>query len=153
MHTDVVLPLDLVCAACDGGEDFQAYQYIMSVGGLMRAADYGPYLMADGVCHDTASGMRVNITSYTNVTSQSETALMDALANVGPISVAIDASLLSFSFYSSGVYYDANCASDPASLDHAVLAVGYGTDDSGNDYWVVKNSWSTHWYPCLLLFV
>ena len=30
------------------------------------------------------------------------------------------------------------------NVDHAMLAVGYGTDD-GKDYYLVKNSWTTMW--------
>lgn len=74
--------------------------------------------------------------------------LKAAIATVGPIAVAIDASQNDFHLYSEGIYYNADCSSgatDPENeLDHAVLAIGYGTED-GQDYWLIKNSWGTSW--------
>jgi cathepsin L len=81
---------------------------------------------------------------FTDVESGNEDKLKEALATVGPVAVAIDASHESFQFYSQGVYYEPQC--DSTQLDHGVLAVGYGTDDaSGQDYWLIKNSWGTVW--------
>lgn len=66
--------------------------------------------------------------------------MKQAVATIGPVSIAIDASHESFQFYSSGVYYEQEC--DSQNLDHGVLVVGYGTDSETNqDYWLVKNSW------------
>jgi C1A family cysteine protease len=129
---------------CDGGEEWRAYEWIMANGGIATADSYGPYLMADGMCHFKNATVGTTIKSYVNVTSFNLTALKVALFNYGPTAVDIDASHLTFSFYSSGVYYDPQCKNGIDDLDHSVLAVGYGTL-YGQDYWLVKNSWSTHW--------
>lgn len=52
---------------------------------------------------------RAQITGFVNVTSGDLEALKAAVALHGPISVAIDASHRTFSFYSNGVYFDPKC--------------------------------------------
>merc|ERR1712151_762948 len=66
-------------------------------------------------------------------------ALMEAVSQQ-PISVGIEADQQAFQLYQGGVLI-ADCGSD---LDHAVLLVGYGTDQ-GVDYWKIKNSWGADW--------
>ncbi len=74
---------------------------------------------------------------------EDEDALKAAVATVGPISVLIDTEA-SFYSYASGVYYEVNCRKEWPN--HAVLLVGYGTDEeTGEDYWLVKNSWGDKW--------
>ncbi|KAG8240428.1 hypothetical protein J437_LFUL003142 [Ladona fulva] len=129
---------------CDGGEDFRSYQWMMKHGGLPAEDEYGPYMGQDGYCHINSTKMVAKITSYVNVTSGDVDALKYAVAKHGPISVAIDASHKTFSFYSNGVYYDSECGNKPDQLDHAVLVVGYGNINK-KPYWLVKNSWSNYW--------
>jgi len=68
--------------------------------------------------------------------------VMEHLANVGPLAIAGDAS--PWQFYGHGVFdscsYDSNI-----ELNHAIQLVGYGTDPSLGDYWLVRNSWGSNW--------
>jgi C1A family cysteine protease len=58
------------------------------------------------------------------------------------LAVSIQADTRAFQTYTSGVLSGDACGT---TLDHAVLCVGYGTDDNGVEYWLVKNSWGTVW--------
>ncbi|XP_045613846.2 digestive cysteine proteinase 1 [Procambarus clarkii] len=126
---------------CYGGSMNNAFNYLMETGSDSEASY--PYVGVQGTCNFSPNNIAATVTGYATITSQSESALMRAVATVGPISVAIDADHPSFQFYSGGVYYEPTCSS--TSLTHAVLVVGYGTDSSGIPYWIVKNSFGATW--------
>uniref|UniRef100_A0A3P9B5E1 Cathepsin L.1 n=1 Tax=Maylandia zebra TaxID=106582 RepID=A0A3P9B5E1_9CICH len=126
---------------CMGGLMDYAFQYIQANGGIDTEESY-PYEAEDGKCRYNPDNIGATSTGYTDVSQGDEDALKEAVATIGPVSVGIDASQMSFQFYESGVYNEPQCSS--SELDHGVLAVGYGTED-GNDYWLVKNSWGLEW--------
>lgn len=129
---------------CDGGEDFRSYGWVIEHGGLPTEEDYGGYLGQDAYCHTDNVTLTAKMTGFVNVTPKNVDALKIAIKEHGPVSIAIDAAHKGFSFYSSGVFYEKTCGNSEENLDHAVLAVGYGTMH-GQDYWLVKNSWSNYW--------
>ncbi|CAF3771865.1 unnamed protein product [Rotaria socialis] len=126
---------------CNGGLMDQAFEYIKENNGIDTEGSY-PYEAIDNQCRFKTASVGATDTGFTDIKSQDEGSLQEAVATVGPISVAIDASHASFQLYKRGVYNEPLCS--PVRLDHGVLAVGYGTD-SGNDYWLVKNSWGVGW--------
>lgn len=131
---------------CNGGLMDNGFDYIKSIApnGLDTEDSYA-YEGRDGQCKADA-GTQPNpqgeVTGHTDVPQGNEDALVNALASTGPVSVAIDASHMSFQFYSHGTYYESSCSS--SQLDHGVTAIGYGTGDDG-DYFIVKNSWGKGW--------
>jgi len=130
-------------SGCDGGFAAPAMDWVLENRGIANEHEY-PYLMVDSFCDASNVNPTVKLTGYVNVSAGAESALQYSVATFGPVSVAIDAAHAEFEFYSSGVYYNPKCKNDANDLDHEVLVVGYGTEN-GKDYWIVKNSWSTHW--------
>uniref|UniRef100_A0A3Q3GJD6 Pro-cathepsin H-like n=1 Tax=Kryptolebias marmoratus TaxID=37003 RepID=A0A3Q3GJD6_KRYMA len=70
-----------------------------------------------------------------------EKAMVDAVAQLNPITFCFDVTP-DFKHYKDGY---TKCHSTADSVNHAVLAVGYGSEDNEKPYWIVKNSWGTAW--------
>jgi len=105
----------------------------------MTTADY-PYLAVKGTCDYTSSEGSGSISGYTNVPTNSVSALKNALMS-GPVSVAVEADQTGFQYYTGGVL-TTGCGT---KLDHGIMAVGWGTNSSGTEYFLVKNQWGTGW--------
>ncbi|XP_051013665.1 LOW QUALITY PROTEIN: cathepsin K-like [Acomys russatus] len=126
---------------CGGGYMTRAFRYVQVNGGI-DSEDAYPYVGQDESCMYNATAKAAKCRGYREIPVGNEKALKRAVARVGPVSVAIDASLTSFQFYSRGVYYDENC--DRENVNHAVLVVGYGIQKR-NKHWIIKNSWGESW--------
>jgi len=123
---------------CNGGLMDYAFEYVIANKGITTEKNY-PYKAVDQRCKSPLPASAVTISGYTDVPTNSDSALEDAVAQA-PISVAIEADQPAFQFYTSGVF-DAACGD---MLDHGVLAVGYNTLNN-KKYWIVKNSWGQDW--------
>merc|ERR1711971_1320450 len=105
---------------CEGGDTEQAFQYIQAAGGVDTEQSY-PYTARDGyTCKFLESEIGATEYGMTTIKEGDE----EELKSAGQ--------------------HGSRCHNTMWDLDHAVLAVGYGTEN-GQDYWLVKNSWAETW--------
>lgn len=105
---------------CNGGLMDQAFQYIRDNKGIDTEKSYR-YKAANGACTFNSRNVGATVKSYVDIPSGNEDKLTEAIATIGPIAVAIDASQPSFQNYRSGIYTDENCSSK--NLDHGVFTM------------------------------
>jgi len=129
---------------CDGGYYDRAFEFLETHGSISE--DSYPYKAGDGderFCKSFFKKSETVVSGYVILPYGQEDKMKEAVANVGPISVAIFVGP-DFYAYKEGVFFQSSTIGQP--LNHAVLIVGYGYDESsGLGYWMVKNSWGTEW--------
>ena len=128
---------------CNGGNPLWAYRYLKSH--MAELESEYPYTSGGGddstpCYYDEHSKTAVDVSASASVAASNPDQMMAALEKQ-PLAVLVEADKMVFQTYQSGVLTSDKCGTQ---LDHAVLAVGYGTED-GEDYWLVKNSWNTTW--------
>jgi cathepsin L len=131
------------CEGCESGSsDAGAIMVLYEQNGMfMLERDY-PYEISSYMnCRfDAAKGVGKLVNLTYGIWDENKMAVL--CAEVGPLSCEFDASLASFEYYKSGVYDDSGCSA--WELCHSLTIVGYGTE-SGEDYWLVRNSFGTTW--------
>jgi len=125
---------------CEGGIMDNAFKWVEQHG--IASAQAYPYTSGSGITGQCREGVSpvVTVTGYTMVPEMDENALKSAVVTQ-PVSVAVEASGFEWQMYGGGILDSATCGQ---ALDHAVLVVGYSTEGM-QDYWKVKNTWSTTW--------
>jgi hypothetical protein len=141
MSEQQVVSCDTVSYGCNGGWQYAAFEYFEATADELEA-DY-PYSSGSGVtgtCSPDAAKETYFVDTYANVPKNSVDQLKAAIAQQ-PVSVTIEADTLPFQLYTSGILDSTACGTN---LDHAVAAVGYGSE-SGQEYYIVRNSWGSSW--------
>ena len=135
----VACDVDYGDQGCNGGLMDNAFQYIAKEG-LCLEADY-PYASGSGkspACDSSCAKVDGTVgVTYTDVANTEEA--LAAAVTQQPVSVAVDADF-HWQLYKGGIFTKVS----GTSLDHGVLAVGFGTED-GTNFWKVKNSWASTW--------
>jgi chitodextrinase/C1A family cysteine protease len=112
---------------------------------------YFPYTESDNQsCPSAASSApKTQFDSWYRVSCSDIDAIKTAISTYGVVDAAVYVTS-SFENYSGGIFSDSytSCSSSPCyytPTNHAIALVGWGTDATTGDYWILRNSWGTSW--------
>ncbi|KAI5098626.1 dipeptidyl peptidase 1 precursor [Silurus meridionalis] len=145
-----VVSCSLYSQGCDGGFPYLIGKYVQDFGVVDEQCF--PYTGKDSPCSVPSDCPRSYVSDYHYVGgfygACNEAAMMTELVRDGPMGVAFEV-YPDFMHYKEGIYHHTGLRDsiNPFELtNHAVLLVGYGrSQETGEKYWIVKNSWGTDW--------
>jgi len=124
---------------CSGGYMNFSISYAAKFG-METNATY-PYTGSDGTtCTYDSTKVVAHFTKFIECDG-SEASMTEALV-IAPVATAVMITN-SWQSYQSGIIDDPTCNSD--EIYHGIAVVGYGADDQGNQYYIMKNSWGSSW--------
>jgi len=139
--------------SCGGGDDLPVYKYGNEVGLVdetcnnyqAKNQECTPLNLCGtcspgGACASIASPMRFKVGDYGPIPATVD-AIKAEIYTRGPVSCGIDATS-GLDAYKGGIYSEYN---PNWSINHIISIVGWGVDTTGNDFWIVRNSWGTPW--------
>jgi len=136
---------------CGGGDHMDVWAYANKNGVpdetcnnyQAKNQDCSPFNMCgtcdpDGDCTPIKKYNLYKVSEYAQISGKDK--MQAEIMTRGPISCGIEATD-ALELYTGGIFsqYIAN-----PGINHIISVVGWGSD-SGNDYWIVRNSWGTPW--------
>jgi C1A family cysteine protease len=145
-----ILSCDTYDRGCQGGAGDRAIEWVIRNGGLTSASNY-PYVSGNGLLpacepnHPPVQFSKPISVDWTGPLSTKTNMAEDVMKmlQLGPVYVDMIASN-PFQNLGQGILQEKDCATENNSGAHAVVIVGYGSDD-GQDYWLIQNSYGKTW--------
>eukprot|EP00096_Caligus_rogercresseyi_P011720 TRINITY_DN4704_c0_g1_i1.p1 TRINITY_DN4704_c0_g1~~TRINITY_DN4704_c0_g1_i1.p1 ORF type:complete len:373 (+),score=89.60 TRINITY_DN4704_c0_g1_i1:2-1120(+) len=131
---------------CKGAISQVGFMYAQLFG-LTLEEEY-PYVSGETTETETCTfnpnskGPKAHIRGYETLPSNDMEAVLRHLAEVGPLSVNVDAG--PFQHYENGIIEGCDFSKN-ININHVVQLIGYGTDEKVGPYWLIKNSWGSDW--------
>jgi C1A family cysteine protease len=147
----LLVDCDTSDSGCNGGLMELSFTWLKKNGGFMLDSDYA-YTGRKSTCkQDKTKFVDMTVTGYVKLGSSASTwspvdedEIKEFLVETGPLAIALNADPLQT--YTGGILDLNKSRCNPDGMNHAVTLVGYGTDEeSGLDFWIVKNSWGKSW--------
>lgn len=124
---------------CSGSTQPLGFNYTKTAG-ITTDAEY-PFRQSTGTCDSSKIKVVAKNSDFVVLPTNNYTALMNAVATIGPVSISVAAGGMGWQMYGGGIMKKGpfNKGFD---IDHAVQLVGYG-EEEGIMYWIVRNSWGS----------